>query len=69
MKFKLNKTGKEYNELTPEEKIVVDAYGECFPETFKEIMDDTINISDFFKHLIRYEGFKAGWKARGKTQS
>ena len=69
MKLKLNKTGKDYNELTPEEKVVANAYGECFPETFKEIMDDTINISDFIRHLVRYEGFKAGWKSRDKVQT
>jgi len=67
MKFHLKKSGKEYSELTPEEKVVADAYGECFPETFKEIMDKSINISDFFEHRIRYEGFKAGWKARVKN--
>ena len=58
---------REYAELAPEKKIIVDAYAKEFPEVFKDIMSGTIVNSDFSEHEIRYEGFKAGWKA-GREQ-
>jgi hypothetical protein len=59
---------EEYESLPPEKREMVDAYAQCFPEVFKEIMDGTVCNSDFSEHLTRYEGFKAGWKARGENK-
>jgi hypothetical protein len=60
---------KTYYELTAKERVVVDTYAKVFPETFKEIMDGTICNSDFWKHLDRWEGFKAGWEEAMKVKN